>query len=112
MNIQKEKLGTVVVLTVSGKLDSMNAFKLHPEIESMMSEGVNKIVFDLKDLLVLDSSGIGAIVSVFKRTRANLGNTAIANLVEQPREVFTIMNMHKAIGVFNSVSDAVVALSC
>ena len=75
--------------------------------ERLKSNGVKKIVFDCTELSLIDSSGVGTLVSVVRYTRAKNGTVSVANLRDQPKEVFRILNLDRAIPVFDSVDQAV-----
>lgn len=110
LEIKKNNQDDVVVLGLKGQLDALTAAELRPVLEDLLTAHVRGIVFDLGELDLIDSSGIGAIVAAFKRTRANGGDTKIANLGNQPLEVFKILNLDKAIDVFDSLKAALGSL--
>ncbi len=107
LEFNQENHGDVVVLSLSGQLDALTAGTMKPVIDELISSNKNRIVFDLLNIKLIDSSGVGAIVSVFRRTRASDGDTKIANLVAQPKEVFLLLKLDKAISVFDSIEEAV-----
>ncbi len=110
LEIIKQNQDDVVVLGLKGQLDALTAAELRPVLEDLLVTHVRGIVFDLGELELIDSSGIGAIVAAFKRTRANGGDTKIANLGKQPLEVFKILKLDKAIDVFDSLGAALGSL--
>ncbi|MCP4680249.1 MAG: STAS domain-containing protein [Deltaproteobacteria bacterium] len=105
--VRKEVMGNVFVLFLSGKLDALTASQMKPVMKELESENAMKIVLDFKDLTLIDSSGIGAVVSIFKQARSKGGEVKIAGLHEQPKEVFEILNLHKAMDVYPTVEQAV-----
>lgn len=106
-DIQRKSYGPIVVLLLKGQLDALTAANMKPVAEELLSSNMCKVVFDLDELSLIDSSGIGAVVSVFKRARAQGGDAKIANLDNQPKEVFKILGLDKAIDIFESVEQAV-----
>ena len=86
--IDRKILGDVVILALSGQLDALTAGKIKPLLDELLAQGDNRIVYDLKELTLIDSSGIGAIVSTFKRARADGGDMKLAGICLQPLEVF------------------------
>jgi len=64
------------------------------------------VVFDLKDLTLIDSSGVGAIVSLFKRDRMLGGAVKIAALANQPKEIFRLLKLDRAFDLFETVEEA------
>ena len=107
LSIRKQMEDGVLILTLKGQLDALTTDALLAEM-SVLSESPSKlIVLDLKEISLVDSSGIGAIVSILKKTRAMSGDTALANVDSQPMQVFKIVNLHKAIKMLGSVDAAV-----
>ncbi|MDJ0763420.1 MAG: STAS domain-containing protein [Myxococcota bacterium] len=107
LNIEQKQHAHVTVIALSGQLDAITASEFKPLIETLFNTGVIRIVFDLANLDLIDSSGVGAIVSVFKRSRSFGGDTKVANLANQPAEIFKILSLNKAIETFDSTEVAV-----
>ncbi len=101
----------VVVLALKGQLDALTAGKIKPFLDSLLNGDAVRVVFDLSELTLLDSSGVGVIVSTFKRSRAKGGDTKLAAMQGQPREVFKILNFIRYIEVYNTVDEAVEKIS-
>ncbi len=96
----------VIILSLRGKLDALTAAKIKPVLDEILSNPGAEIVYDFDGLTLIDSSGIGVIVSTFKRSRADGGDTKIACIHDQPLEVFQVLNLHKYIEVFDAVETA------
>ncbi len=107
LDIQKETHGDVTVLSLKGQLDALTAGSMKPIVDDLMDSKTTNIVFDLQNITLIDSSGVGAIVSVFKRTRAWNGDTKISGLSAQPLEVFKLLKLDKVIHVCSSVEQAI-----
>ena len=88
LKYDKREEGDVIVFSLKGNLDALTAPDLKEEIESLMAARKIHVVFDLEDLELIDSSGVGAIVSLFKRVRTVQGDVKIARLRGQPSEIF------------------------
>ena len=104
--ISRTTQGDVVILAVKGQLDALSAGKVKPLLDELLAEGQNRIVYDMKDLDLIDSSGIGAVVSTFKRSRADGGDMKLASVRLQPMEVFRVLNLHKYIETYESAEEA------
>jgi anti-sigma B factor antagonist len=111
LDIQKETHGDIVVLSLNGQLDALTAGSMKPIVDELMASKTTNIVFNLQHITLIDSSGVGAIVSVFKRTRSWNGDTKISGLSAQPLEVFKLLKLDKVIHLFNSVDQAVASFN-
>ncbi len=106
LEFTREELGDLAILTLKGNLDALTAPELRPTIEDLVAIRKTKVVFDLKGLTLIDSSGVGAIVSLFKRVRMLGGDVKIAGLVNQPKEIFRLLRLDRAFDLFETVEEA------
>jgi anti-sigma B factor antagonist len=97
----------VTILQLGGNLDALTAPGLKKEIEALISDRRAHIVFALDGLDLIDSSGVGAIVSLFKRARTIGGDVKLAGLRGQPREIFKLLRLDRAFELFDSVDEAI-----
>ena len=102
----QEELGDVVVLTLRGNLDAITAPELRPTIDELVASRRTKVIFDLHGLELIDSSGVGAIVSLFKRVRMLGGDVKIARLANQPKEIFRLLRLDRAFALSETLEEA------
>ncbi len=96
----------VVVLVLSGRLDALTALEVRPTIDELVDQQQKKVVCDLGGLAMIDSSGVGAIVSLFKRLRTLGGDVKIARIGGQPQEIFHLLRLDQVFDVFETVAEA------
>jgi anti-sigma B factor antagonist len=106
LEFKRDQLVDVEVLTLKGNLDALTAPELRPTIDELVANRRTKVVFDLRDLTLIDSSGVGAIVSLFKRVRMLGGDVKIACLANQPKEIFRLLRLDRAFDLFDTVEEA------
>lgn len=97
----------ITLLTLKGRLDALTAPELRPTIDKIVEGGCHRVVCDLHDLETIDSSGVGAIVSLFKRSRMKGGEVKIARLRGQPKEIFRLLRLDRAFELFEEIAPAV-----
>ena len=107
LEFHRETTDDVVLLRLHGNLDAMTAPELRPTIDELVTNRSVKVVFDLNGLTLIDSSGVGAIVSLFKRVRLLGGDVKIARLANQPKEIFRLLRLDRAFDLFETVEEAV-----
>ena len=61
MEIQREQIGTTLIISLSGKLDTLSAPAAEAEIRKGLS-GVKELCWDFKDLEYLTSAGIRVLM--------------------------------------------------
>jgi anti-sigma B factor antagonist len=96
----------VTVLSLKGSLNALTAPEIKPVIDALVSEKRLQVAVDLAGLDLIDSSGVGAIVSLFKRLRMIGGDVKIAALRGQPKEIFRILRLEKAFDLVATVEEA------
>jgi anti-anti-sigma factor len=87
--------GDETVLRIEGVLDAVTAPDIRPTIEALVSERRRSITVDLSSLRLIDSSGVGVIVSLFKRCKAFGGKVRVAGLKDQPLSIFKLLRLDR-----------------
>ena len=105
MKISYEKKGKVGVIGITGRLDASNEKELKDTFRTYLSETIY-FVLDCSELEFVDSTGLGAIISILKNTTELNGDIYIANLQEKPRMLFEITRAYKIFEVFDDVDTA------
>ncbi|MEQ8275257.1 MAG: STAS domain-containing protein [Deltaproteobacteria bacterium] len=107
LDYDKTERGDVTVFSLKGNLDALTSPSLKKEIEALLAARKINVVFDLAGLELIDSSGVGAIVSLFKRVRTLQGDVKIARLAGQPSEIFKLLRLVRVFDIFDTVDEAV-----
>ena len=92
------KTATETKLTIRGSLDINTAPALAEEIDKIVATKPTKVNVDLAALDLIDSSGVAALVKLYKGIRSGGGNISILNARDQPLAIFKLLRMDK---VFN-----------
>jgi anti-sigma B factor antagonist len=85
-------------LVVRGSLDINSAPALAEEIDRIVATRPTKVVVDLSMLDLIDSSGVAALVKLYKGVRNTNGLMTISGARDQPLAIFKLLRMDK---VFN-----------
>lgn len=110
LEIKQEIYGDLLIISPQGQLDALTSDDFISTTNHTVSAPIKYIVLNFENISLIDSSGIGAMVSILKRTRSREGDTVLANVSQQPMEVFKILNIHKGIKIYGTVEEAVTAL--
>jgi anti-sigma B factor antagonist len=87
--------GEETVLKIDGTLDAVNAPELRPTLDAIVSEQRRQIAVELSSLRLIDSSGVGVLVSLLKRVRANGGDVRLVGLRDQPLAIFKLLALDR-----------------
>ncbi len=103
---RKTDVGELSILFLHGSLNALTSEQLRSVINDLVRVRRQYVILDLSSLELVDSSGVGALVSLFKRIRSFDGQVKIACLQGQPRDIFRLLNLHKAFDIATNVEDA------
>jgi anti-anti-sigma factor len=95
------------ILKLVGNLDIETTSKLSEVKDALVQNQNMKIILDLQGLTLIDSTGIGAIVGLFKRVRSKSGDVIIAQLHSQPREIFRLLGLTQAFRICSSIEESI-----
>jgi anti-sigma B factor antagonist len=87
--------GETTTLSIDGTLDALSAPELRPTLDALVTEERKDVTVDLSSLRLIDSSGVGALVSLLKRVRAYGGEVRISGLKDQPLAIFKLLQLDK-----------------
>jgi len=83
------------IIDVAGEIDLYNAFRLEDAVHAVMEKKVCSFVFNLKRVKYIDSSGIGALLSI----NAMLTRNALPfRIVSVPPAVMKVMELTRLVG--------------
>ena len=99
MNYTRTDDGDSTALTIIGTLDAVTAPDFRNVVEAIVNEQRKDVTLKLAELRLIDSSGVGVIVSLFKRVRAYGGQVKIEGLRDQPRAIFRLLRLDRVFPV-------------
>jgi anti-sigma B factor antagonist len=93
MNYSRTDEGDLTTIKIRGELDALSAPELRPHIEQLISDQRRRVAVDLSELRMVDSSGVGALVSLYKRVRAYGGEVSFDGVTAQPLVIFKLLRL-------------------
>lgn len=90
---QTKDAGGVVVVRAGGQLNVSNRHDLKDLVHSALGAGDRKFVIDFTTTGYIDSSGLGALVSLARRIREEGGDLRLAGLNEDLRSLFALTKL-------------------
>ena len=107
MDIKMELTEGVAVLFIrEDRLDANNSEELKAELRRLFESGTKDLVIDLKEVLFIDSSGLGVMVSGYKNASILHGSLKLSNLQSQVKSMFELTRLHRVFDIFPTVDDA------
>jgi anti-sigma B factor antagonist len=82
-------------LMIEGELDAISVFDIRPALDALVIKRPPRVEVDLSRLRIVDSSGVGALVSLYKRVRAQGGQVFVTGLQNQPLAIFRLLRLDR-----------------
>jgi anti-sigma B factor antagonist len=74
---------------------------------TIITGGAVKIYVDFSNVEYIDSSGIGTLINTAKLIRKKKGDIIVANVTDEIRNIFKVINLDNFIKIYNSEVEAV-----
>jgi anti-sigma B factor antagonist len=86
-----------VRLVIGGELDNVTTPRLRDEVKALLSRKPRRLEVDLSQLQLIDSSGVGMVVSLYKAVRDYGGQITITGLRDQPLAIFRLLKLDRGL---------------
>jgi anti-sigma B factor antagonist len=85
------------VIRPAADLDMASAPHLGAEVLELLMRGERRLVFDFSGVRLVDSAGIGVLLSADRRVRAAGGELIVANASDHVRRVFEATGVDRSL---------------
>jgi len=96
MKFSREDNGAETLLRIEGVLDALTVPEIRPTVDALVADERKSIVVDVSSLRIIDSSGVGVLVSLLKRSKAHGGVVRVSGLKDQPLAIFKLLRLDRA----------------
>jgi anti-sigma B factor antagonist len=110
MKIEPEKIDDILVLTPCDPvIDASSAADFKAQLVTWIQEDNTRILLDLSFIEFIDSSGLGAIISLLKLV-AGKGDISLCGIREQVMSLFKLTRMDRIFRFYTSSTEALEAM--
>lgn len=106
MEITVKEQGSVNILTLKGKLDLANSGGLKDIVKSLLDQERNRFHFNMLEVDFINSSGLGALVSLMKEIKIHKGRLTLSNLAPYVSEIFDITQLSTVFEIYSGEKEA------
>ncbi len=107
MEFKSEKFEDVTVIYVYLKRATLaKAVKFKEFVTELIDQGSNKVIIDLTICEYIDSTFLGAMVSLLKKLNSVQGDLRLVYNKEAPSLVFVVTRMDKVFKIFDTLDEA------
>ncbi|MCP4683894.1 MAG: STAS domain-containing protein [bacterium] len=106
MDIKMREVDEVAVLSLSGRLDLANGSTLKDQLKQLFANNKTSIHLNLADVEFINSSGLGALVSIMKEVRLIKGRLTLSNPASYVQEIFEITQLSHIFEIYSTEEEA------
>lgn len=111
MRVQAKRVGTTLIVRVSGELDLHTAEPFRQAIDDALASGkIRNVILGLRGVTFIDSSGVGAILGRYRLVRELHGSVVAVGLRPAVRRVLEMSGVLSVIGTADSERQALARL--
>lgn len=93
MKLESERRGEIIVIrAIDDRIDAAGAIQFKERMREILEESSERVVFDMSNVSFLDSSGLGAVVSVMK-SLGPVRRLELSGLTPTVEKVFRLTRM-------------------
>lgn len=112
MEFQISELEGISIIAPEGKiLGGADAAQLNDIVHKLIQEKKNKFIIDLKAVELVNSSGLGILISNLTNVKNNGGDLRLAQVNDKVRQILQITKLLTVFRLFDTLDDAVKSFS-
>jgi anti-sigma B factor antagonist len=112
LKITSREVDGVLVLVLEGRIVfGEEAIALREKLESVLAAGKGKLVLDLKNVTMIDSTGLDVLVMAHNSAKSSGASLCLCNLSTRSNELLRVTRLVNVFEVSASETDAVRALA-
>jgi len=112
LNITSGEVNGVAVLWLDGRIVlGEETVALREKVKGLLGEGKKKLVLNLKNVMFIDSAGLGALVAAHASAKSSGATLRLCNLGSRANELIQLTRLVTVFEVSNSEADAVSSFS-
>lgn len=90
LSLQIDRSDSVIILRIKGSISISDQYQVEQLTSKFIANGEKKMIFDLKNLNFIDSSGIGFFLKFYKELKKCSGKMALINLQPQVKNIMEL----------------------
>ncbi|MEA2696639.1 MAG: anti-sigma factor antagonist [Myxococcales bacterium] len=94
---------------IEGVLDAVTVTEVRTSLEAVVTDQT-RIVVDLSRLRMIDSCGVGVLVALYKRARANNCSFVVTGATQQPLAILKLLNLDRVFTIDSVRPEPVAAI--
>ncbi len=107
MELATKKVKDIIVVGLAepGTLEASNVEPFREEMANLV-EGTTRLLIDMGNVNFLDSSGLGALVAIWRSVSAKDGEVKLCRISPMVRTVFELTRIHRIFEIYDTEEEA------
>jgi anti-anti-sigma factor len=106
MTIPEERNGKVVVLRLTGMVDSEASRTLFEKFTEVIARGERYLLLDFREVNFINSTGLGALVYATRKVASAWGKLVLAGVTEPIQRIFKISGLISTLSMYSTEAAA------
>jgi anti-anti-sigma factor len=106
-----ETVGDVTLFNIKGDVTALSEPFLNDAYSKANEQGAAKILLKLKEDAYINSGGIALLIQILAETQKNKQQTGITGLSDHFKKIFNMVGITKFAKIYNTLDDALEAMS-
>ena len=111
MEIQKQQVGDVWLVTGNGRLDGIHSSAFANQVEKLITRTNPKILIDFTDIDFVTSAGLRVLLLLVKKANASGSVFALCSVNDQVRQVLDVSGFTPMFSIHPGRAEGIAALS-
>ncbi|MDD4189939.1 MAG: STAS domain-containing protein [Mangrovibacterium sp.] len=107
MKLVHQTADDIVILSVSGKIDTNTSSEFETEIQSVIDGGGKKILIDCTQLDHISSAGLRVILLAAKKLKRSDGKIVLSSLKEHVKAIFEIAGFSDMLPIAATIDEGI-----
>lgn len=107
-----DRQGSTLIVAFKGNLlGERDGYPLLEAVSEYLNEGVRHVILDMGELNLINSVGIGTLITVLTRVRKQGGDVYMARMSSFISNIFAIAKLNQLFRIYDNVEAAKLALA-
>ena len=109
INIERRDKIDIITFTVE-KINALITDEIRESISKVFQNGSSRIIISLKDVMYIDSSGFGCLLSIMKSSKNHYCTLKFASPEPAVLDVLKTLNLHTVFEIYDDLDECVRSL--
>lgn len=112
MELEKiEQVPNCIAVHLTGYIDAYNHHYFQKQVAKLLDAGFTRLMFDLRDISFIGSTGVGGLVNLMNTLRARAGDLVLQDVQGKVHEVFQLLGYSRFFLASNGLAESIALLS-